>query len=193
MFCRCCGTERLVRSYFCDLKKCCATNCLCGSRAHEHSASPDWPANEDSITELSKLGARVHMFDAKSRLLEGKLAEAHADLRERLFVFDRSFHALPKVEALLGLSREHVPNGFCVPPVFTMEHWREQMSKSAETLEAERKTREERERKGREEALARYNSGNLGPGRPTATIPAHRESSSAPKRGTWRTLNDILL
>jgi hypothetical protein len=90
------------------------------------------------------------MFDAKSRLLEGKLAEAHADLRERLFVFDRSFHALPKVEALLGLSREHVPNGFCVPPVFTMEHWREQMSKSAETLEAERKTREERERKGRE-------------------------------------------
>jgi len=34
------------------------------------------------------------MFDAKSRLLDKKLAEAHSALRNRLFVFGHSFHAL---------------------------------------------------------------------------------------------------
>jgi hypothetical protein len=49
---------------------------------------------EESVSELAKLGSRVHLFDAKAGSLESKLADAHTVLRERLFVFDRSFWAL---------------------------------------------------------------------------------------------------
>jgi hypothetical protein len=51
-------------------------------------------ANEASVEELSKLGARAEVFEAKLQAQAGKLAVAEAELKRALDTFERSFRNL---------------------------------------------------------------------------------------------------